>query len=91
MSKANDTVWVSRAMADTRLAKYFKADLSINDVKLAIEVKRKNEAGEPLPAECFPKEFYYDYRNKKEKNYRNFLLQAVFLCFRHLRRCAAPV
>ena len=47
--------------------KHFAADLSINDVNLAIEEKRKNEAREPLIAEFCPKEFYYLFRDKKEK------------------------
>jgi len=67
MSNENETVWVSDSMGDTRLVKHFKADLSISDPNLAIEVKRKNEAGEPLDEELLPKEFFYIYRDKKEK------------------------
>jgi len=67
MSKGNETVWVSDSMGDTRLVKHFKADLSISDPNLAVEVKRKNEAGEPLDEELLPKKFFYIYRDKKEK------------------------
>ena len=79
MSKDNETVWVSDAMSDPRLIKSFKADYS--DPKLAIEVDRKNVAGEPIDEKLFPRKLYYKYRNTKAKRIKpGFFCAGSFYC-----------
>ncbi|NSX55455.1 imm11 family protein [Parasulfitobacter algicola] len=65
MSK--DTVWVSRAMMDSTLMKGFDHDNYFVDKENALDAMRRNEKGEPLPADRFPKEMYGEYRDEKVK------------------------
>ncbi len=53
-------VWISRAPMDTTLIKGFTNDLLVADKDSALDAMRRNEIGEALPPERFPKEFYRD-------------------------------
>ena len=57
-------VWVSRAPMDTTRIKGFTSDLLIADRKRTIDAMRRNEAGEALPPERFPKEIFTDLGEK---------------------------
>lgn len=68
MSKSGETVWVSRAMMDSSLVKAFTSDVFENDVGKAVVATKGNAKGMPFPADRFPKEIYYKYRDKKAKH-----------------------
>lgn len=48
------TVWVSRALQDTRLVKNGTADIWQDDTDAALDLAKRAELGEPIPAEAFP-------------------------------------
>ncbi|WP_428544033.1 hypothetical protein [Profundibacter sp.] len=67
MSKANETVWVSDSMGDTRLIKAFTPANFEQAKDRLLQAMRLNEKGVALPADHFPKEMYFNYRDKKVK------------------------
>ncbi len=50
----SDTVWVSDAMMDPRQMRPLMNDIGENDLDHAVELIKRNDAGEPLGPECFP-------------------------------------
>ena len=58
MIDAEHVVWVSRAPMDSTRMKAFTNDLSIANRERAIDSMRRNDAGEPMPPDRFPKAFY---------------------------------
>jgi hypothetical protein len=64
---ADEIVWVSRAPKDSTLIKGFASDILIADRKRTIDAMERNEAGEALPPERFPKEMYRDLGERARK------------------------
>jgi hypothetical protein len=64
---ANDGAWVSRAFMDTTLVRFLTVEGILNDIHWAADTMRRNERGEPMPAQRFPKELYGKYTGKKVK------------------------
>ncbi|WP_107498259.1 DUF1629 domain-containing protein [Thalassobius sp. I31.1] len=60
-------VWVSRIMCDTTLIKGIDHNTYFEDKDAAVDAMRRNEAGEPLPADRFPSEMYAEYPDKRLK------------------------
>lgn len=51
----SDTVWLSRALADTSIIFFFDSDLAADNVERAVEGTKRNPLGEALGEEYFPK------------------------------------
>ena len=64
---SNEAVWVSRVMTDTTLIKFFRADVYLTDQDQAIDTIKRNDRGEFLPRELFPKEMYGMYADMRHK------------------------
>ncbi|GAA6158700.1 hypothetical protein NBRC116589_08740 [Ruegeria sp. HU-ET01832] len=60
-------IWISDAMVSVSNIKGFDADVVLNNRKYAIEAMERNRLGEVQPEDCFPKEMYAKYKDKKEK------------------------
>lgn len=61
------TVWVSEAQKDPTIVKGFTNDLQTADRRAAMDAVKRNDAGEALPPERFPKEFYRKSDEKAQK------------------------
>lgn len=53
-----DAVWMSNAFVDSTLVLPAKTDIALTDLKSAAELQGRNDLGEPIRAELFPKEAY---------------------------------
>ncbi len=78
MSKTNDTVWISRAMADSTLIKGFQTDAYEIDKEQALEAMRGSEKGVSFPKQRFPTEMYAKYPDKKEKKKPDIFMAGGF-------------
>lgn len=58
MIETEHVVWVSEAPMNPRLIKGFTHDVTIADRPLSIDAMNRNEVGEALPRERFPREIY---------------------------------
>ncbi len=54
-------------MVGTASIKGFDQDNYLENNELAVDAMKRNNAGEALPANRFPKEMYAEYKDKKEK------------------------
>lgn len=61
-------IWISDAMVSTSCIKGFDQDNYLKDNDLAVDAMKRNNVGEPLPENRFPKDMYAEYKDKKEKN-----------------------
>ncbi|WP_208351312.1 imm11 family protein [Pseudaestuariivita rosea] len=76
MSK--DTVWVSQAMMDSTLIKPLDADVFLKDQKTTIETLERNDRGEWMPPDRFPKKIYGKYRDGKVKKLPDICMAGGF-------------
>jgi len=67
MSDKNKAIWVSRVMCDSTLIKAFESNKLFEDAECAVDARRRNKMGEPLPADRFPTEIYGAYPDKRLK------------------------
>lgn len=65
LNDGDQVVWVSDAPMNPALMKGFIMDVLLADKDNAIDAMRRNQAGEALPPERFPKEFYVKDPGKK--------------------------
>lgn len=56
--RMTEKVWVSRAMMDEALVKPMISDIGEADIERAVDTIKRNDKGEPLSADKFPKEIY---------------------------------
>ena len=61
-------IWISAAMVSVSSIKGFDQDNYLKDNDLAVDAMKRNNVGQPLPENRFPKEMYAEYKDKKEKN-----------------------
>ena len=59
-------------MVGTSSIKGFDQDNYLKDPKRAVDAMKRNNMGEPLPANRFPNEMYAEYPDKKEKKQPDF-------------------
>ena len=76
----SDKIWVSAAMMDSRLTAALKSEMYPypEGVEGFGKVRRKNDNGFPVPAECFPSEIYWGGPGKKKKKLAHFLNNGMF-------------
>ncbi|WP_170416668.1 hypothetical protein [Ruegeria atlantica] len=67
-------IWVSDAMVSVSSIKGFEADIVLRDMERAVEAMKRNRLGEPQSEDCFPKEMYAKYNDKKEKKQPDFFM-----------------
>ena len=63
-----ETVWVSPALNDSSLVKFFTSSLFENDGKFAADAMHANYRGEPQSQDRFPKSLHLRYPDKKYKS-----------------------
>ncbi len=69
-------VWLSFAMASASSIRGFGADVLEKDFERAVQAMERNRLGERQPADCFSKEMYAKYKDKKEKKQPDLFMAA---------------
>ncbi|WP_377193726.1 hypothetical protein [Ruegeria meonggei] len=83
-------IWISDAMVSTSSIKGFDQDNYLKDNELSVDAMKRNNVGEPLPENRFPKEMYAEYKDKKEKT-RPVQCGRNLDGFCSMRRCSTPI
>lgn len=71
-------IWISDATKSVSSQKGFDQDVWVDNKSQAVDAMKRNEMGEPLPVELFPKEMYAENKDKREKNQRDLICASRF-------------